>query len=130
MTDETKIMIFNKEVIDVALLWSRPEEELGFDWEVHCEQVILGQGSRHDAGLIKIDKLIATLELMKESGATHAACDWDDDHQELEVHGIKYTVADEEQRRQYFDKILVANRAKRDREIKALEERLSNLKNQ
>lgn len=127
MTEESKIMIFNQEVIGQVDLISNPEEELGLDWDIHADSIVNGV-LYCDAGLVNIDHLIDTLTEMRGNGATHAACDWHCDHQELEVCGVRFELASEEERRAYFDQVKSRVEKKKEMEIKDLEEKLAKLK--
>jgi len=127
MTEESKIMIFNQTLISQVDLRSNPEEELGLDWDIHADSIVKGD-LYCDAGLVNIDQLIDTLTEMRSKGATHAACDWHCDHQELEVYGVKFELASEEERQAHFDRVKERDQKKKEMEIKALEHKLAKLK--
>lgn len=42
MTEESKIMIFNQSLVGQVDLISNPAEELGFNWDIHEDQIVNG----------------------------------------------------------------------------------------
>lgn len=124
----SKNIFFHKRNIQEISLESRPEEELGFDYDSHDEYVNLGDGFLTDVGLVNIDLLIENLTEMKSNGVTHVSCDWHSDHQELDLYGVQYRLANQEEIDAYKEALTVKENARKQREIEKLEAKLKQLK--
>lgn len=119
---------FTNKFIDKRYLTSTPEEDNGFDYEKDDGYQTLGDRNNSDAGLVKIDELIKTLQDLKDKGSNYVACDWHCDHQELEVHGFNFRKATEEEVKIEEDKIKVEKNILKKRQIEELERQLAKLK--
>lgn len=128
MTEYDDLFMFHVKNINQINIESRPEEELGVDWEIHSDTVKFGDVIWTDASPVQIDELIAALVNLKSQGATHVACDWHCDHQELEVCGVHYRLATSDERQAYVDRMLTNKKVEKESEIKKLEDRLNKLK--
>ena len=106
------------------------EEDLGLDWDVHSDTTTLGEAVYADAGLVKIEELIATLIDLNSKGANYVACDWNCDHQELEVLGVEYRLATGDEVKPVLEKRRELAEKKKAREIELLEEKLKKLKDE
>jgi hypothetical protein len=123
-----KILYFNQKEIQKVSIESYPEVDLGFDYDKHEDYVLVGDDLRSDAGIVKIDKLIETLNEMKLNGANYVSCDWHCDHQDLDLYGVKFELATSEQVEAYENKLKAKDEVEKQRQIKALENRLKTLK--
>ena len=112
-----------------AYIESRPEEDLGLDYDVHTQDENIGEECYTDAGFVNIDKLIQTLNYFKESGANYVACDWHSDHQELELYGVNLRLATDDEIKDHFKRLEKAVNDKRNDKIKQLESELKTLRN-
>jgi len=115
--------------IKEAYIESRPEEDLGLDYDVHIQDENLGEDCYSDAGFVNIDILIEKLKYFKESGANYVACDWHCDHQELELYGVNLRLASEDEIRDHLITIAQAAVDKKNDKIKQLEGELKKLQN-
>ena len=106
------------------------EEDLGLDWDVHSDTTTLGEVLYADAGLVKIEELIATLIDLNSRGANYVSCDWHCDHQELEVYGVEYRLATGDEVKPVLEKRKELAEKKKAREIELLEEKLKKLKDE
>jgi hypothetical protein len=102
------------------------EESFGFDWENQKLEII--DDKYYDAGLVNISKLIDVLINLKENGANYVVCDWHCDHRELDVYGVKYRPATEEEIEQLKEKQNAKKETDRQAEINRLEQKLKRLK--
>ena len=102
------------------------EESFGFDWENQKLEII--DDKYYEAGLVNISKLIDVLTNLKENGANYVACDWHCDHRELDVYGVKYRPATEEEIEQFKEKQNAKKETDRQAEINRLEQKLKRLK--
>lgn len=120
---------FTSKLIDKVYLTSTPEEDNGLDWEKDNSYQTLGDENYSDAGLVKIDELIKTLQDLKDKGSNYVACDWHCDHQELEVHGFNFRKSNtEEEVKVEEDKIQAKKEILKKRQIEDLEKQLAKLK--
>jgi hypothetical protein len=108
---------------------SRPEEDLGLDYDFHTTQENLGEECYTDTGFVKIDELITKLQSFKNAGANYVACDWHCDHQELELYGVNFRVATEDEIKDHLMEIAQAAVDKKNDKIKQLESELEKLRN-
>jgi hypothetical protein len=104
------------------------EEDLGLDWDIHSDSTTLGEAVYAVAGLVKIEELIATLIDLNSKGANYVACDWNCDHQELEVCGVEFRLATEDEVKPVLERRREQAEKKKAREIELLEEKLKKLK--
>lgn len=108
---------------------SRPQEDLGFDYDIDEDYHTLGDTVyRAEADLVSLDVLISTLNTLKDEGANYVACDWHCDHGELKVHGFTFIVAPQEDVDAHLESVKAKTERKKEQEIKALEEKLKKLK--
>lgn len=121
------IYIHQKNIQEISIE-SRPHEELGYDYEIHDDYFELGEKLNSDAGLVKIEELINKLTEMRSHGATHVACDWHCDHQELDLYGVEYRLATQEEIDAFHNKNKKQAEDKKQREIQLLEDKLKTLK--
>jgi hypothetical protein len=126
--EDDKIIIFHRDLVGENSLASRLDEELGLDWDIHSDSVVLGNEIYSEAGLVNIEELIGILTEMQGNGATHVACDWHCDHQELDVHGVAFTLATADERKEYFNRVKRAAEDKKQAQINSLENQLKSLK--
>ena len=96
---------FTNKFINKTYLTSTPEEDNGFDFEKDNDYQTIGDTNYSDAGLVKIDELIKTLQDLKEKGSNYVTCDWHCDHQELEVHGFNFRKSNDDEVKIEEDKI-------------------------
>ena len=119
---------FTNKFINKTHLTSTPEEDNGFDFEKDNDYQTIGDTNYSDAGLVKIDELIKTLQDLKEKGSNYVACDWHCDHQELEVHGFNFRKSNDEEVKIEEDKIQAKKDLLKKRQIEDLEKQLAKLK--
>jgi len=100
---ENVLFLHQKNIQEISLD-SRPFEELGFDYDTHEDYTELGETLFSDAGLVNIENLINKLTEMRSHGATHVACDWHCDHQELDLYGVEYRLATQDEIDAYHNK--------------------------
>ena len=124
----SKELFFTLKKIGQTDIRANAEEDLGLDWDIHSDSTTLGEVLYSDAGLVKIDELMATLVELQDKGANYVACDWHDDHQELEVYGVEFRVATDEERDAHIAKLEKYTKEKTELEISRLEARIKNLK--
>lgn len=122
------VLFLHQRHIESASLEARPHEELGCDYDKHEDYHELGEPLYADSGLVNIDDLINRLKEMRSHGATHVACDWDCDHQELDLYGVEYRLAMPEEIKAFHDKNKAKEEEKKQREIQLLEHKLKRLK--
>lgn len=119
---------FTNKFIEKKYLTSNPQEDNGFDYEVNDDYKEIGDYNQSDAGRVKIDELIKTLQDLKEKGSNYVACDWHCDHQELEVHGFNFRKSNDEEVKIEEDKIQAKKDLLKKRQIEDLEKQLAKLK--
>lgn len=124
---EDVLYIHQRNIQEISLD-CRPHEELGFDYDTYGNFIELGEGLLSDAGLVKIEDLIEKLTEMRSHGATHVACDWHCDHQELDLYGVEYRLATQEEIDAFHNKNKKQAEDKKQREIQLLEDKLKTLK--
>lgn len=124
---ENLLFLHQKNIQEISLD-SRPFEELGFDYDTHEDYTELGETLFSDAGLVNIENLINKLTEMRSHGATHVACDWHCDHQELDLYGVEYRLATQDEIDAYHNKNKKQVEDKKQREIQLLEDKLKTLK--
>jgi hypothetical protein len=122
------VLFLHQKNIQKISLDSRPSEELGFDYDTHEDYTELGETLFSDAGLVNIENLINKLTEMRSHGATHVACDWHCDHQELDLYGVEYRLATQDDIDAYHNKNKKQVEDKKQREIQLLEDKLKRLK--
>lgn len=127
MSKELFFMLRNIGYVDIR---ANAEEDLGLDWDVHSDTTTLGEAIYADAGLVKIEELITTLIDLNSKGANYVACDWNCDHQELEVRGVEFRLATDEEVTHVLEKRRARAEQKKAREIELLEEKLKKLKDE
>lgn len=103
---------------------------LGIDYEEVTELVQLGKHSLNefDGGTVSINKLLKTLEFLKEKGFNHVNIDYHCDHDELEVTGLNISDPSEEQLDTHLNKLNEKIDSEKQAKIKKLEEQLKELK--
>ena len=126
---ENVIYLHQKNIREISLE-SRPHEELGYNYDEHDDYRELGDGTLSDAGLINIETLINNLTEMRSHGATHVACDWHCDHGELDLYGVEYRLATQEEIDAHHNWNKAKEETSKQREIDALEKRLKALKDE
>lgn len=124
---EDVLYIHQRNIQEISLD-CRPHEELGFDYDTHEDYVELGEDLQTDAGLVKIETLIEKLTEMRSHGATHVACDFHCDHVELDLYGVEYRLATQDEIDAYHNKNKAKEEARKQREIELLEAKLKTLK--
>lgn len=124
----SKEIFFNLKNIGHNNIAARSEEDLGLDWDHHSDTKTFGDILYSDAGLVKIEDLISALVELNSKGANYVACDWDCDHQELEIHGVEFRLATPEEVAKYVDKRDQDKKESDEAKIKRLEEQLKTLK--
>lgn len=118
----------HQKFIENISLESRPEEDMGFDYDTYSNFIELGDSNRSESGLVSIDNLITSLEKMKSNGCNYVSCDWHCDHVELDLYGFEYRLATDEEVRTYHIKKQKEKSMKREEEILRLETKLQFLK--
>lgn len=121
------IYFTSKNIGKTVNIESRPEDEIGYDWETENYQII-GDEQLSDTGLVNIDTLISTLESFKEKGANFVSCDWHCDHGELDVSGYNFTHSSDSEINIAKDAMLAKKELLKQRQIKELEDKLAKLK--
>lgn len=121
-------IFFTQKSIEEIRLESQPEYENGFDWEKHENFEVLGENTYYDAGIIKIDTIIESLQELKSKGANYAAIDWHCDHQEMEIYGVEFRPSTKEEINKYEADIRKEKKQRKEEEIKRLEKQLEQLK--
>ncbi|CAB4175335.1 hypothetical protein UFOVP1247_112 [uncultured Caudovirales phage] len=124
----SKEIFFNLKNIGHKDIAARSEEDLGLDWDIHSDTKTLGDILYSDAGLVKIEDLIAALVELNSKGANYVACDWHCDHQELEVYGVEFRLSTPEEATVYIAKRDQYKKESDEVKIKRLEEQLKTLK--
>lgn len=111
-------------------LESRPEEDLGFDYDNYGNFDFIGNEpyDKSDAGVVDIVQLMAILMEMKAKGANYVACDWHCDHQELDLYGFNITASTSEEIKIKLDGLRHIKQKTKELEIAKLEKTLENLK--
>jgi hypothetical protein len=129
---EQEKIIFKADWIGAKCVESTPEQDLGLDWDVHSDcDVLKSINYRYfDSGLVPVDQLISKLNELKSSGANYVACDWNEDHQELEVYGVDFRLATETERVEYFNLEREKEEEAKQRRIAHLEQQLKQLKSE
>ena len=123
-----KEIFFNLKNIGHRDIASRSEEDLGLDWDHHSDSKTFGDTLYSDAGLVKIVDLISALVELNSKGANYVACDWHDDHQELEVYGVEFRLSTPKEVATYIAKRDQDKKESDEAKIKRLEEQLKTLK--
>ena len=116
--------------IEKKSLEARPEDDLGYEWDVHENFEIIGDEPYHksEAGLVKIDILIQELVEMKAKGANYVGCDWHCDHQELDLYGFNLTTSKSDEIQAKIDVLKEKELKTKQAAIATLEEKLKKLK--
>jgi hypothetical protein len=122
------VLYFHQKNIQKISLDCRIYEELGYNYDIHEDYIELGKRLESDAGLVNIETLINKLIEMNSNGATHVACDFHCDHEELDLYAVEYRLATPEEIEAHNNKNKVKEEAKKQREIELLEEKLKALK--
>ena len=124
----SKEIFFNLKNIGHKGIAARSEEDLGLDWDIHSDTKTLGDILYSDAGLVKIEDLISTLVELNAKGSNYVACDWHDDHQELEVYGVEFRLSTPEEVTEHIAKRNQHKKESDEAKIKRLEEQIKTLK--
>jgi hypothetical protein len=107
---------------------SRPEEDLGKNWDNGDKSVTLPHSLYFDSDPVAIKDVIEVLVEMNSKGANYISVDWNCDHRELEIMGIEFRHATPKEIDD-FEKIMVEKEKNaKEYEILRLEERLQKLK--
>jgi len=127
----SKIYIKTK-FIDKLYLESRPEEEMGFDYDEHDDFVNQVEGKQEYivGGLVKIDEIIKNLQTLKEAGSNYVDIDFHEDHQELEITGFDVHRMSEKEILEYELSIRKNDSERKQKEISELEAKLQKLKSE
>jgi hypothetical protein len=123
-----KEIFFNLKNIGRRDIVARSEEDLGLDWDHHSDSKTFGDTLYSNAGLVKIVDLISALVELNSKGANYVACDWHDDHQELEVYGVEFRLSTPDEVAKYIAKRDQDKKESDEAKIKRLEEQLKTLK--
>lgn len=123
-----KVPTFAMKEIGTDYLPSHPEEDNGFDYEKHEDWLVLPNKVYLDAGLVKIDDLIQKLVELNSKGANYVSCDWNCDHQELEIIGVEFRPATEVEILEHEKGLAEKDKKQAQDEILRLEKRLKELK--
>jgi hypothetical protein len=123
-----KEIFFNLKNIGHKSIAARSEEDLGLDWDHHSDTKTFGDTLYSDAGLVKIEDLISTLVELNSKGANYVACDWHEDHQELEVYGVEFRLSTPAEVAEYITKRDQDKKESDEAKIKRLEDQLKQLK--
>ena len=126
---ENVIFLYQKNILEISME-SRPHEDFGYDYDKHDDYIELGDGALTDVGLVDIETLINNLTQMRSHGATHVGCDWHCDHGELDLYGVEYRLAKQDEIEAYHNAKKLKEDAKKQREIETLEAKLKTLKNE
>lgn len=122
-------LYIHQENIQRISLESRPYEDVGFDYETYGNFKELGEYHKGGAGLVSIDRLIESLQEMKSNGCNYVSCDWHYDHDELDLYGVKYRLATDEEINLHHKKLKQEEIKQREKEIEKLEAKLVLLRN-
>jgi hypothetical protein len=122
----TKEVIANVEHSELEfILYS----DFGFDYDTHSEFVELLKGNPDVTNEpIKIDRLIESLQELKEKGSTHVALDYHTDHIGYEMTGYKIYHSTEEQIKTHVDK--QKTKHEKDLKIEALRNEMRRIENE
>jgi hypothetical protein len=111
-------------------IYSRPEEDFGYDYEIHssCDTIGSNYWDYTDSGLVKIDTMIEHLNELKQNGSNYVGCEWHCDHGEMELYGFSVNESSQPEIDEYLEGIKTKERKKKEAEIKLLEDKVRNLK--
>jgi hypothetical protein len=111
-------------------LESRPEEDLGFDYDEYGNFDILGDNpyDKSEAGVVDIVQLMTILSEMKAKGANYVGCDWHCDHQELDLYGFNIITSTSDEIKAKIDALKHKEQKSKEKEFAELEKRLEILK--
>ena len=121
-----KIIYLYSKNIGHLFLELRPEEDFGFNYEIHEDYQEIGETYY---GLVSIDKLIGSLQELTSKGANYVSCRWHSDHQELDLYGVEYRLATDEEITVHCDNLKKQKRHDILNEIAQLESKIKSLKN-
>ena len=107
---------------------SRPEEDLGKNWDNGDKSVILPHSLYFDSDPVAIKDVIEVLAEMNSKGANYVSIDWNCDHRELEMVGLEFRHATPEEIGEYEKSKLEKENRDKEFEISRLEDRLRKLK--
>lgn len=118
--------------IDKLYLESRPEEDMGFNYDEHDDFVnqVEGKQGYIVGGLVKIDEVIKNLQTLKEAGSNYVDIDFHEDHQELEIMGFDVHRMSEKEILEYELSIRKNDSERKQKEISELEAKLQKLKSE
>ena len=114
--------------ISTAEILSRPEEDLGKNWDNEDKSVILPHSLYFDSEPVAIKDVIESLIEMNSKGANYVCIDWHCDHRELEMVGLEFRHATPEEIGEYEKSKLEKENRDKEFEISRLEDRLRKLK--
>ena len=121
----TKEVIVNVEHSELDFIL---HSDFGFDYETHSDFVELLKGNPDVTNEpIKIDRLIESLQELKEKGSTHVALNYHTDHIGYEMTGYKIYLATEEQIKDYEEKEKVLR--EKQNKLNALREEYNRISN-
>lgn len=109
-------------------LESKPEFDLGFDYNGQHIEIGDDPFYKSEAGPVSISDLMQALQLLQNNGANYVCCDWHYDHVELDIYAFKMSVSTPEEIESYLDILKVKNQISKENEIIDLEKRLILLK--
>lgn len=116
--------------VEKVEIYSRPEEDFGFEYETHSKCEGLGDKvwNHTDSGLVKLDVLIQELLKLQDKGSNYVGCEWHCDHGEMELYGFHLNESTDDEVKLHLDNIKTKERKKKEEEIRLLEVRIENLK--
>lgn len=114
--------------ISTKEILSRPEEDLGKNWDNEDKSIILPHSLWFDSEPVAIKDVIESLVEMNSKGANYVCIDWHCDHRELEMVGLEFRLAIPEEIGEYEKSISQKEKDNKESEILRLEERLQKLK--
>ena len=111
-------------------IYSRPEEDCGFDYETYskCERLGDKVWNHTDSGLVKIDVLIQELLKLQDKGSNYVGCEWHCDHEEMELFGFHINESTDDEVKLHLENIKTKERKIKEEEIRLLEVRMETLK--
>jgi predicted TIM-barrel fold metal-dependent hydrolase len=123
------IFYIKTKFINKTRIHSRPEEDLGFNHNIH-EDFVNEQGGYVEGILVKIDDVIEELNILKKEGVNYVNIDPDEDHEELNIRGFEIRLMNDEE---IAERELTITKKKSEliqEKIKRLERELENLKSE
>jgi hypothetical protein len=109
-------------------LESKPEFDLGFDYNGQHIEIGDDPFYKSEAGPVSISDLIEKLQVFQNNGANYVCCDWHCDHVELDIYAFKMSVSTPEEIESYLDVLKKTKQTAKQNEIANLEKKLILLK--